>query len=117
MNTHKMHAKAFAALGHETRLELFLVLVQAGAAGLNVGQISRMLSLPPSTLAHHLTMLVQAELVMQVRKGRTVICRAHYAQMDRLIEYLTKNCCTGTLNNEDADAAEMNSLEKEISDV
>jgi ArsR family transcriptional regulator len=117
MNSHRTHAKAFSALGHETRLELFRLLVQAGSAGLNVGQISQMLSLHPSTLAHHLTMLVQAELVLQVRRGRTVICRAHYAEMDHLIGYLTENCCSGAPKNDVTEVENIRRREKEISNV
>lgn len=98
MNRVSRYAKALAALGHESRLDLFRLLVRAGSAGMSVGQISETLALHPSTLAHHLSMLVQADLVVQSREGRTVICRAHYAQMNQLIGYLTENCCAGVVS-------------------
>lgn len=98
MNINSTYAKALAALGHESRLELFRLLVRAGSAGMSVGQISETLALHPSTLAHHLSMLVQADLVVQSREGRTVICRAHYRQMNDLIGYLTENCCAGVVS-------------------
>ena len=53
-------AAALAALGHEARLKLFRLLVRAGPEGLSVGEIGRHLSIPPSTLAHHLGALVAA---------------------------------------------------------
>lgn len=98
MNRVSTYTKALAALGHESRLDLFRLLVRAGSAGMSVGQIAETLALHPSTLAHHLSMLVQANLVVQSREGRMVICRAHYTQIDHLIGYLTENCCAGVVS-------------------
>jgi DNA-binding transcriptional ArsR family regulator len=58
-------ARALAALGHDTRLAIFRLLVRAGEEGLNVGEIGQHLDQAPSTLAHHLSALVEAGLVVQ----------------------------------------------------
>jgi len=96
-------ARAMAALGHEVRLEIYRLLVRAGPEGLNVGQVGAHLARPPSTLAHHLSALVDAGLVVQERHGREVVNRADYAAMRRTLAFLTDQCCAGvTLVTEDA---------------
>ena len=103
MSNERIYADALAALGHESRLAVFRLLVKAGAAGMQVGRISEVLSLHPSTLAHHLTMLVKSDLVVQSRQGREIICRANYPQMDHLIAFLTKACCVGFQTDSEPD--------------
>lgn len=93
-------AIGFSALGNPARLKIFRILVTAGHDGLPVGFIQDKLGIPLSTLAHHLAMLVKAGLVAQEKRGRQVICRASFEQMDRLIAYLTENCCTGVASGE-----------------
>ena len=86
---------ALNALSHETRLQAFRLLVQAGPDGLPVGALRERLALPPATLSAHLNVLRAAGLVQDEREGRVIRVRAHYAQMDALIAYLTENCCAG----------------------
>jgi ArsR family transcriptional regulator, arsenate/arsenite/antimonite-responsive transcriptional repressor len=88
-------AEAFAALGNPMRLRLLRLLVRAGQDGLNVGEVGRLLAMPASTLAHHLSTLVRAGLVVQERRGREVICTADYAAIRRTAAYLTEACCAG----------------------
>ena len=85
----------FSALGNRIRLHIFRFLVQAGHEGAPIGTIHEHLGVPLSTLAHHLNMLVKAGLVSQQKDGRQVICRANFEQMERLVSYLTDNCCAG----------------------
>jgi DNA-binding transcriptional ArsR family regulator len=87
--------RALAALGHEVRLGIYRLLVRAGHDGLNVGDIGAHLGRPPSTLAHHLSALVAAGLVIQERRGREVINRADFETMNRTIAFLTDQCCEG----------------------
>ncbi|MFD1911968.1 ArsR/SmtB family transcription factor [Halodurantibacterium flavum] len=89
------HARALAALGHDARLAIFRLLVKAGEAGLRVGDIGEHLGLAPSTLAHHLSALVDAGLVVQDRQGREVFNRVDYTAMKRLVAFLTSECCSG----------------------
>ncbi|NCQ22918.1 MAG: transcriptional regulator [Rhodobacteraceae bacterium CG17_big_fil_post_rev_8_21_14_2_50_63_15] len=98
-------ARALAALGHDTRLAVFRLLVKAGEPGLNVGEIGQHLDQPPSTLAHHLSTLVEAGLVVQERQGRAVINRVDYSAMRRMLDFLTSECCVGMALTKTEDAA------------
>ncbi len=84
-----------AALGHESRLSVYRLLIKAGEKGLNVGDIGQHLEMPASTLAHHLSALVSTGLVTQERRGRDIRNFADYTAMDGLVEFLTRNCCQG----------------------
>ena len=85
---------ALAALAQESRLDIFRLLVQAGAEGLPVGRIGdRLGGMPSATLSFHLNQLRQAGLVTFRREGRSLIYAAEYAAMNELMAYLTENCC------------------------
>ena len=86
-------AKALEALGNETRLAVFTLLVPAGRSGLAVGDIQERLAIPASTLSHHISRLIQVDLVEQERQGRKLICRANYRRMEDVLSFLTRNCC------------------------
>lgn len=105
MSTSSPTARALAALGHDTRLAVFRLLVKAGKDGLNVGEIGQHLEQAPSTLAHHLSALVEAGLVVQERQGRMVINRVDYAAMHQMLDFLTSECCTGVMLTKAEDAA------------
>lgn len=86
---------ALAALAQEHRLALFRLLVQTGPEGLPAGRIAGALGVPNSSLSHHLAQLHEAGLVAQRREGRSLIYSADYAAMERLLGFLTENCCAG----------------------
>ncbi|OCC22464.1 transcriptional regulator [Croceicoccus estronivorus] len=86
---------ALASLAQEHRLAIFRMLVQAGAEGLSAGAIAERLGVPPSSLSFHLAHLARANLVTQERQSRSLIYRADYAAMNRLVAYLLENCCAG----------------------
>ncbi len=103
MTTHASVALSLAALGHDTRLEIFRLLVRAGDDGLNVGEIGQHLNMAASTLAYHLGALVDAGLVIQERRGRQILNRVDYEAMRRTVSFLTSECCVGVkLTKEDA---------------
>ncbi|AOK43226.1 ArsR/SmtB family transcription factor [Burkholderia vietnamiensis] len=87
--------RAFAALAHELRLNVFRMLVVAGPAGLTPGAIAAQLDIPNATLSFHLKELTNAALVTQERDGRSLIYRAAFEQMNALLGFLTENCCSG----------------------
>ena len=95
-------AKALSALGHEARLSLYRLLVRAGEQGLNVGEISAQLAIPPSTLAHHIKALVDAGLVIQEKQGREVMNKPDFAMMNAAVSFLTEECCHGIASKVDA---------------
>lgn len=86
---------ALKALAHPHRLELFRLLVQAGADGVTVGAIQAGTGHAGATLSNHLNALRRAGLIRDRRAGRNIWCRADYGQMNALISYLTENCCAG----------------------
>ncbi len=94
-----MHASnavtALASLAQEHRLALFRLLVQAGPSGMAAGAIADSLAIPNSSLSFHLAHLRRAGLIAQERKGRSIIYRADFAQMNWLVDYLRDNCCGG----------------------
>ncbi len=84
-----------AALGHETRLGIFRLLVQAGPQGINAGLICEKLELAPATLSFHLAHLSRVGLIRGRQEGRFIYYVADYAVMDALLAFLTDNCCQG----------------------
>ncbi|MFP6746752.1 MAG: metalloregulator ArsR/SmtB family transcription factor [Alphaproteobacteria bacterium] len=103
-------ADAMEALGNETRLAVFALLVPAGRGGLTVGEIQSRLGVPASTLSHHLSRLMQVDLVLQQRQGRKLICRANYPAMNGVLAFLTRNCCAadgGAVAGQEDEASEV----------
>ena len=87
-------ALCMESLGNPTRLEIFRNLVRAGQSGLAVGELQQRLSIPGSTLSHHIHHLVERALVSQNREGRVLRCNANFANMNALINFLTEECCS-----------------------
>ena len=88
-------SKSLTALGHETRLAIFRLLVQAGPVGVNAGSICEKLELAPATLSFHLAHLSRVGLIRGRQEGRFIFYVADYAAMSELLAYLTDNCCQG----------------------
>lgn len=93
--TPKSVVVALGALAQEARLAAFRLLVQAGPAGLSASQIAEGVGIAPSLLSFHLKELLHADLVTQVREGRSLIYAANFSAMNGLLGYLTENCCGG----------------------
>lgn len=87
--------KALAALAQPNRLAVFRCLVIVGNDGATPKQLGECLGLPNATLSFHLKELMNSGLISQERNGRSLIYRAEYAQMNRVLSYLTDNCCQG----------------------
>lgn len=88
-------AARLAALGHEKRLAIFRLLVQAGPAGLSAGVIGEQLALAPATLSFHLAHLSRVGLIVGRQESRFIFYATNYAEMDDLLGFLTQNCCNG----------------------
>ena len=87
-------AARLEALGNPTRLRIYRTLVRAGDPGLSVGKLQSRLSIPGSTLSHHLKSLIIVGLITQERDATTLICRANYQVMRGLLDFLVAECCT-----------------------
>ncbi|MDD1648830.1 MAG: metalloregulator ArsR/SmtB family transcription factor [Methylococcaceae bacterium] len=88
-------AELLAALGHESRLAIFRLLVEAGPEGMNASAIGEKLDLPPATLSFHLAHLNRVGLIRGQRESRFIRYSAEFATMDELIAFLTHSCCQG----------------------
>lgn len=87
--------QAFLALGQESRLNIFRLIVQKGDLGLTPGQIIEKLGIPNATLSFHLKELVQANLLLVERQSRNLIYRPNAGLVEELSGFLLDNCCGG----------------------
>ncbi len=85
----------FAALGHESRLAIFRLLVEAGPDGVHASAIGAQLDIPAATLSFHLAHLSRVGLIRGERESRFIRYAAAYDTTDDLIAFLTHNCCQG----------------------
>lgn len=86
---------ALAALAHETRLEVFRLLVRSGREGLAAGAIAHRLGVSAATLSFHLKELKSARVVHCRRDGRSLIYSPDFDAMGELMAFLSENCCQG----------------------
>jgi DNA-binding transcriptional ArsR family regulator len=86
---------ALSALAQESRLAIFRFLVELGSDGSPVGKIADALSLPAATLSFHLKELTHAGMLLSRQEGRFIWYVANFEAMNKLIVYLTENCCGG----------------------
>ena len=86
-------SEGFAAVGSAPRLEVVALLVRAGSKGLTTGEIQKKLSIPASTLAHHLKHLAEGAVINQEKNGRAMANIANFDQLNALAEFLIKECC------------------------
>jgi ArsR family transcriptional regulator len=89
--------KSLAALAQETRLAIYRLLVQQGPQGMSVGMIAAHLELANATLSFHLKELANADLIAARQDGRFIYYSANYPAMTGLVDYLTENCCQGSV--------------------
>jgi DNA-binding transcriptional ArsR family regulator len=87
---------ALSALAHETRIDVFRLLVREGVTGAPAGAIAETLGVPRATLSFHLATLKQAGLVRARRESRNIIYHADFAAMNAMLAFLTENCCAGS---------------------
>ncbi len=81
------------ALGQESRLNIFRLIVQRGEAGLTPSQLIEKLGIPNATLSFHLKELAKAKLLLVERQSRNLIYRPNPKQIENLSDFLMDNCC------------------------
>jgi DNA-binding transcriptional ArsR family regulator len=84
---------ALSALAQENRLAVFRLLVEHAPEGLPAGAIAERIGVPPATLSFHLKELAHAGLIVAHPQSRFIWYRADLEAMNRLVGYLTENCC------------------------
>jgi len=85
------HVEAFAALAHQTRLELFFLLVRRKEE-VSAGELQEALEIPGPTLSHHLTALRRAGLIESRKEERYVYYAVKRDMVTELVRLLTA-CC------------------------
>lgn len=95
--TEDLAVRSLAAIAQPHRLRVFRALVVAGASGLTPGALAELLTLAPSSLSFHLKELTHSGLASSEARGRNLIYRANFAQMNGLLAYLTQHCCQGAV--------------------
>ena len=86
-------SKKLAQLGHPSRLAIYRLLIRAGHSGMIVGDIARKLSIPNSTLTHHLNKMIQVGIISQERNKQHRYCKANINDFKNLINFLNDECC------------------------
>ena len=91
----KLALSALAALGQETRLDVFRLLIQNAPNGLPAGDIAAKLGAFPNTVSAHLKTLEHAGLIGSTREGRVIRYVADMTGFRDLLAYLMEDCCNG----------------------
>jgi ArsR family transcriptional regulator, arsenate/arsenite/antimonite-responsive transcriptional repressor len=92
----KLALAALAALGQETRLDIFRLLVKSGTEGVPAGEVASRLAAVQNTTSAHLKILLHAGLVRADRDGRIVRYVADMTGFRDLLAYLMEDCCNGS---------------------
>ena len=86
---------ALSALGQDTRLEVFRLLVRAGSQGIPAGEIATTIGAVQNTTSAHLKVLTHAGLIRAERDGRTIRYVADMIGFRDLLAFLMEDCCNG----------------------
>jgi ArsR family transcriptional regulator len=88
------YADMFTAMGTEPRLRIMQLLLSAHPEGMVVGDIGSELTIPSSTLSHHLEKLKNEDLVAVRREGTFLWYSAKTEALEELLGFLYAECCT-----------------------
>ena len=87
--------QALSALGQESRLRVFRLLVRRGPEGMPAGDIAEQLKVPANTMSSHLAVLSRAGLVASRKHGRSIIYAIDVIGTRKLLAFLVQDCCQG----------------------
>ena len=79
------YQKTFKALSDKTRREI-LTLLRAGP--LSVGEIGEHFNISGATLSHHLSILRQADLIIDSKKGKFIYYELNTTVLDDIIVWI-----------------------------
>lgn len=86
---------AFSALSQQTRLEVLRLLIGAGEAGMQAGEIGEALGVRQNTMSTNLAILLRAGLIRNEREGRAIRYFADLDGVRGLLSFLMEDCCGG----------------------
>lgn len=86
---------AFAALSQPTRLAVFRLLIKAGPDGMSAGDIAEVLNVRQNTMSANLAVLLNAGLLRNERRGRSIRYSADMNGVRALLAFLMSDCCGG----------------------
>ena len=87
-------ADMFSAMGTGPRLRIMRLLLSAHPDGMIAGEIGSELTIPSSTLSHHLEKLKNESLVKVRREGTYLWYSANTEGLQELLGFLYAECCT-----------------------
>lgn len=82
----------FTALSQETRLKIFMILVENSKDGICPCDIATKLNIPRNTLSFHLSLLTQAKLCTTEKRGKMLIYRPNCNEIRKVMSFLHKDC-------------------------
>jgi DNA-binding transcriptional ArsR family regulator len=85
--------EALQALGQETRLAAYRLLVEHEPYGLPSGEIAQELGVNASTMSRHLSQLERAGLLQSWREQRLIMYAIDHDGTERLMQFLREDCC------------------------
>jgi len=91
LKAEEVHAEAFRALAHLTRLRVFFFLVRARRE-VPAGEIQEAMEVPWPTLSHHLDLLRRAGLIQSRKEERYVYYSVKREMVAQMVRLLTA-CC------------------------
>ena len=86
-------ANSFAALGHKSRVALFLQLLARANSGFRFGELQELCKIPASTLSHHLNEMERGGIIERRPAGRTTsfcLCLPH---LNKILTKMIDQCC------------------------
>jgi len=86
-------AELLAALGHESLLGIFRLLIEAGPKRMHANAIGEQLEMALAALSFRLAHLNRVGLIQGERESRFIHYSANFAPWPELIAFLTRNCC------------------------
>lgn len=86
---------AFAALSQPVRLDVFRLLLKAGAQGMQAGEVATVLGVKQNTMSANLAVLHRSGLVRNQREGRVIRYFADFDGTSGLLRFLMEDCCGG----------------------
>ena len=91
-------ANLFSELGHPVRLAIIRELVKAGHDGINTGELGKRLTIPNSTLTHHVKKLETCGLIKRNQVAQRLVCFCNLDLIQKLSSYLIQACCLESTN-------------------